>query len=107
MFTHLQYRLLIHTMYVQCNNVMHRDEILEGEAKEKKPFAGDDTVDDTVATNGGGGEEEEQGGEGDQMIQADESGTRLGPPGPPFGIVINGASLVSGPDCIINYMYVQ
>lgn len=61
----------------------------EYEKKEAKPFAGDET---TATDDEGGttGEEEEE-----PTVHADETGLRLGPPGPPFGIVINGSSLVS------------
>ena len=63
------------------------------EDKDKPALFGQDDrgVEDRSLDNST--EQEVEGGE--EAILADESETRLGPPGPPFGIVINGASLVS------------
>lgn len=80
-----------------------RDEILEYEGKDT-PIQHDEMVEvdgsgEIGAVGGDGGEKsgvgetEQEGGEVE--IMKDESETRLGPPGPPFGIVINGHSLVS------------
>lgn len=68
---------------------MHRNEMM-GDKDKPGLFQQDDrsveerSVDHSV-------EESEEG----DAIMADTSETRLGPPGPPHGIVINGASLVS------------
>lgn len=57
----------------------------EDNKKEPEPFSTDRT------DHGETPEEEER----EPMASVDETDLRLGPPGPPFGIVINGHSLVS------------
>ena len=71
-----------HAYSYSCTSYAFRDEIMKCEA--------------TAADNGKG----PGAGESEPTVQDEESELKLGPPGPPFGIVINGTSLVSNAPCV-------
>ena len=77
-----------HTGKDSTSHPVHLDEMMEVDGSGEMGEAGGGE-----GEKSGVGEVEQQGGEVE--IEKDESETRLGPPGPPFGIVINGHSLVS------------
>ena len=78
---------------------MCRQEITEctaksGDAAQAEP-ARTQEAEEVVGEGERRGEERQEEEEGEEVMKY-ESELKLGPPGPPFGIVINGHSLVSG-----------
>ena len=72
--------------WVKCHDNTFRDEILK--------YGEEETQDESTAAKQGHASEES---DGEPVVEVDDTELRLGPPGPPYGIVINGASLVSKP----------